>query len=267
MRAVAVVCAVVCLVSASPGIAQDVKDAKAWRDAMDAARGLLSKARKQEAVETYQRAFAAAPSAEHEADTLMHLAEAYESLLDRASAIATYERVVYVYPTYGGVARACHRLGEVYSSVTLLRSGLSEAEMLEGMKEMRPERALAWFERAAAQPAGAWTRASKIAIANIYIRDTNRRAEGMAMLRALAGIDVESITAADYVGPYERGNRPAGTTPSGLAAARKEALRLADAAWRQIEEWGTPEEKAQAAAEAGASREPARKAAADLDEQ
>lgn len=176
-------------------------------------------------------ALALAPDAEHEADTLLYLARAYEHAMDRSKAVATYKRIIEEHPSSGHLPRVYFRLGELHTSVTLVPGSASEQRRDAVRKEMTKEKCVGYFEAAIATgpPWNSWVRASRMYLAGIYDKE-----KGLEILHEIANLDTYDVKEPDYTGPYLEHNDPRNTLGERLDSARLEAATARRNARRRL---------------------------------
>jgi len=209
-----------------------------WHALVSEALAARARGEAEQALLLCQRALASASSDEDRADVLVQMAETYESQGRLSEAVGTYEDVLRDYPQMGHAARVCFRLGELYTSVSLLPEGATEAEVDRLQRtEMLPEKGMPYFEQAVAvgPPLSSWVLASKLYLARLYM-DTGRQAEAWRILQELATLKVEEVNTPDYVGPYAELSTHK-TAEERLAEARAFAARVCRSAQARLVTW------------------------------
>jgi hypothetical protein len=146
-----------------------------------------------------------APTPEHKADTLYHLALIYEGGADRENTIATYKRILDEYPESGHVPRCLYRLGELYSSVTFIEPNASEERVEQVLSEMSDEVSLEYFAQGEKIPLpyDPDVMGCKMAAGNRHAV-LGRRSERRKRLDELAVMNEDDVDVPIYVGPYDR---------------------------------------------------------------
>jgi len=189
-----------------------------------------SQASKMSALQKFDEALAVAPNAECGADTLLHLAEAYEAFPDRAKAIETYRRLVDSYPASGHVPYAYQRLGDFHASVTLMPTNASEEEVQDVQNQMSPYKAIDYFEKAVAagSPTSLPVLTSKAALIIRY-KDVGRKDDGWKLLDDYANLKIEDVKEGDYIGPWREIHDGPGTMSERIDSARRWVARCRQA--------------------------------------
>lgn len=205
-------------------LAEDTVDERAervWYNKMQQAEGARFSKQREKTLSLYEEAMALAPSREHEADTLYHIAKAYESWTERENTIAAYKRILEEYPESGRVPRAARRLGSLYSNLGLIHGNAPEERLREVLSEQTSENARPFYELAAryAPEMNYQALCAQVGLVGLYSQEGELE-KAQALLESMIDLDIYELRVPPRRSPYARLRNPHITTSELIDGAR-----------------------------------------------